>query len=477
MTPLYLSGALRKLEADHTGDNPSLMALAGAAIADWLLERYRGCRFGLLIGPGNNGGDALVSTRHLLDAGQAVHCIVPRQRSSGSPQDAALLATPGLQVSRTAELADCDVIVDGLFGLGLRTLDQSMIDWLLSVDALGKPVIAIDVPSGLDADRGIPKPYALRATHTLSMLGLKPGYYTAEGRDFCGEIHDFALLPHTAPRPAADAQLIDGRPSCTQLVRRHASHKGTHGTLAIFGGSTGMTGAALLAGRMAVRAGAGKVQLGVLDQTLGVDPLQPELMIRSATELQADPGLDLAVIGPGLGQSAAASSLLEHLLKSTLPLLLDADALNLVAAKPETRQLLRERTAPSLITPHPAEAGRLLGLSTQSIQIDRLDAAKRLGEQLNTSVLLKGSGTICADAAGLSINASGNGALGSAGQGDLLSGLIAALWVQGMPAIDAARLGAFVHGQAADEWRASNPNGLGLCASELIDPIRHLLNQ
>ncbi|WP_432723612.1 NAD(P)H-hydrate dehydratase [Jeongeupia wiesaeckerbachi] len=479
MTPLYLSATLRRLEADYAQHVPPLITLAGKAIADWLLARYRGCRFGLLIGPGNNGSDVLACAEHLREAGQDLRCFVPLQRSAGSPNDAAPIAIPGLQIPDIAGFKECDVIVDGLFGLGLnRTLDLNAVGWLKDVDRLGKPIIAIDVPSGLDADRGIPKPVALHATHTLSLLGAKPGYYTADGRDYCGELHTFGLLPPAVPRPAADVQLFDCQTSHSQqLFRRHASHKGTHGTLAVFGGSEGMTGAALLAGRMAAKAGAGKVYVGLLDPILGVDPLQPELMLQAATDLVKHNDIDLAAIGPGLGRSQAAQTLLQQLLASRLPLLLDADALNLLARSAELQQQLRTRAPPSLITPHPAEAARLLSIATAEVQADRLAAAHGLQQLLNVTVLLKGSGAICADNAGISINASGNGALGSAGQGDILSGLIAALWLQGLSPIDAARLGAFVHGRAADDWRTQHRNGLGLCASELIEPIRILLNQ
>ncbi|MBM3117535.1 NAD(P)H-hydrate dehydratase [Jeongeupia naejangsanensis] len=478
MTPLYLSATLRRLEADYAQHEPPLIELAGKSIAQWLLARYRGSRFGVLVGPGNNGADALACARRLREAGQALHCLVPLARKALSSPDAALLALSGLQVVDSAGLSECDVIVDGLFGLGLnRRLDTSITGLLEAIDGFGKPIVAIDAPSGLDSDRGVPSPVALHATHTLSMLGAKPGYYTAAGRDYCGEVHLIELLPPTAARPAADAQLIDTQPNAPQLHRQHVSHKGTYGTLAIFGGSAGMTGAALLAGRMAAKSGAGKVYLGLLDPVLGVDVLQPELMLQAATDLVKRSDLDLAAIGPGLGRSQAAQALLQQLLASDLPLLLDADALNLLSSAAELQQQLRTRTAPSIITPHPAEAARLLGLPTNKVQEDRLAAARELQARLNTAVLLKGSGTICADCAGISINGSGNGALATAGQGDILSGLIASLWLQGLSPIDAARLSAFVHGHAADDWRMQHRNGLGLCASELIEPIRTLLNR
>ncbi|AOY00621.1 NAD(P)H-hydrate dehydratase [Jeongeupia sp. USM3] len=460
MTPLYLSGTLRRLEQTHAQHRPPLIELAGRAIADWLLAQYRGRRFGLLAGPGNNGADALHCAGHLRDAGQTVCIWMPYGPDAGP-------APP-------AGLADCDVIVDGLFGLGLsRDLAPDLVAGLRAIDALGKVIVAIDAPSGLDADRGVARPYALHADHTLAMLARKPGYYTADGRDHCGKVHLLELLPGIAP--AADAVLVDAPPSQPSLRRRHASHKGSHGTLAIVGGAAGMAGAALLAGRMAARAGAGKVFVGLLDPALSVDPLQPELMLRPAGELLSQ-AVDVVAVGPGLGQSRDAAALLAALLDADLPLVLDADALNLIAASGPLQGKLRGRGAPSLITPHPAEAARLLGVTTAEVQRDRLEAAHRLVVQLGCTVLLKGSGTVCADGESTSINASGNGALGAAGQGDLLAGLIAALWVQGLAPIAAARLGAYVHGRAADEWRERHPNGLGLCASELIAPIRALLN-
>ncbi|BCL76500.1 hypothetical protein JHS3_22360 [Jeongeupia sp. HS-3] len=200
-------------------------------------------------------------------------------------------------------------------------------------------------------------------------------------------------------------------------------------------------------------------------------------MLRAGIKLAKQTDISVAAIGPGLGQSDVAADLLRSLLDSKLPLLLDADALNLLAQSPALQSRLQQRQAPSIITPHPAEAARLLGVETRQVQQDRLTAAQLLIAQFRCTIVLKGSGTICGNEQGLSINASGNGALAAAGQGDVLSGLIAALLVQGLAPLEAAQRGVFVHGVAADEWRCTHPNGLGLCTSELIDPIRFILNR
>jgi hydroxyethylthiazole kinase-like uncharacterized protein yjeF len=248
-------------------------------------------------------------------------------------------------------------------------------------------------------------------------------------------------------------------------------HKGLAGSLAILGGAAGMTGAALLAGRAALKLGAGRVYVGMLEE-LSLDPCTPELMLRHPDDaLGRD--LDAIVVGPGLGQSGRAEALAGAVLASDMPCVLDADALNLVADNKDLRAACANRRADTLLTPHPAEAGRLLGLKTAEIQHDRLAAAQRIARELNAHVVLKGNGSVMVARDGhWFVNTSGNAGMASAGMGDVLSGILGALLAQKMSGEAAMVLGVHLHGLAADAAGV----GVGLTASELIEPARRLWN-
>jgi len=265
----------------------------------------------------------------------------------------------------------------------------------------------------------------------------------------------------------------------SQLIRDSHSHKGSHGTVGIIGGNIGMLGAALLCGRAAFATGAGKVWLNVLDTRLGVDPVAPELMIRP---MDADLSTATAwAVGMGLGQDVHARMTLERLLSGwDRPLLMDADALNLMVQTDVLHQELLSRRDTDLwpvLTPHAAEAGRLLGCDATSIQRDREQAARALAEKYQSVVLLKGAGTLIAHPDGrLAVNPSGNGALAVAGQGDVLSGVIVALLAQGLDAFEAARLGAYIHGLAADQYVQDAGGMIGLTSSQMPHLISQVLN-
>ncbi len=262
-----------------------------------------------------------------------------------------------------------------------------------------------------------------------------------------------------------------------QLIRKADSHKGLYGSLAILGGATSMTGAALLAGRAALHLGAGKVWLGVLDSTLTVDPLQPELMIVEPSSLFEIHNPTHRLIGPGLGQSSEAADLLSRCVKSNVPLIIDADGLNLLANHPQLVQAMQQRVTPTLITPHPTEAARLLNCKTADIQNNRQQAVVGLSKKFNCTTILKGhESLIYSQGDSIFKNHTGNPALSSAGQGDVLSGIILALWGQGLELLDASCCGVYLHGQAADLWRSDNPNGIGLTASETLLFARTALN-
>lgn len=256
------------------------------------------------------------------------------------------------------------------------------------------------------------------------------------------------------------------------------SHKGMFGSVGIIGGATGMTGAALLAGRAALKCGAGRVYIALLAENApALDLHYPELMFRSCAQLFDIAQLSVLVIGPGLGQSDNAMNLLQQGLHSDLALVLDADALNLIAMHDDLAQALQLRNSPAILTPHPAEAGRLLNCSVYTIQQDRESAASALATRFQCGVLLKGSGSICAwPDSSLFINPTGNPGLSSAGMGDVLSGMIAAFIAQRLTAQQATLLAVYLHGAAADDLVQRGIGPLGLTASEIIETSRQLLN-
>lgn len=259
--------------------------------------------------------------------------------------------------------------------------------------------------------------------------------------------------------------------------RPAACHKGDFGAVAVLGGAPGMAGAALLAARAALYCGAGRVYAGLLDARIGLDPGTPELMVgHIAAPLPLSPPGCL-VVGPGLGQSGAARAALWDALASELPLLLDADALNLLAADPDLRARILSRAAPTVLTPHPGEAGRLLGSGAAAVQSDRPGAARQLSEAFHAVAVLKGAGTLVRAPGGeVWRNGTGNPGMAAPGMGDILAGVIAALIAQGLESEAAAVLGVWLHGAAADLAVAEGLGPRGLTASELLPRARRLLN-
>jgi ADP-dependent NAD(P)H-hydrate dehydratase / NAD(P)H-hydrate epimerase len=264
----------------------------------------------------------------------------------------------------------------------------------------------------------------------------------------------------------------------TLPARNSDAHKGTFGSVAIIGGATGMVGAVLLAARAALHSGAGRVYAAMLcENAPSVDMLQPEIMLRSLAAITQLPQLDCVVIGTGLGQSNAALELLEYWLAQNVPLLLDADALNLIASHLHLASLIISRNAETVITPHVGEAARLLDTSAEHVQQNRTESALKLAKNLNATCVLKGAGTVCAHHDGSwFINTTGNAGLASGGTGDVLSGIIGSLMAQGLTGLDAANLGVYVHGAAADVLVEKGVGPIGLTASEVAIEARNVLN-
>jgi len=487
-TPLYTNDEIRRIEALAASHPvpPPLMERAGLAAAELARELAgsSGKRIAVLAGPGNNGGDAFVLARHLRSWWFDVAVTFAGDPEKLSPDASAALhawqSAGGKVASELPSARECALVVDGIFGIGLhRELTgryAELVAWTHSADA---PVLALDVPSGLDSDTGRVLGCAVRAHHTITFIALKPGLLTLDGPDHGGTLH-VAPLGLDAPALVPPQGSLIGAEALQPVLapRKRNSHKGSFGSAAIVGGAPGMVGAAWLAGRAALKLGAGRVYVGLVDEHApAVDPIQPELMLRpAAAVLDMDP-LTAFAVGPGLGQSDEARALLRRALDSGLPLVLDADALNLLSAHADLRRALVERTAPSLLTPHPAEAARLLGIATADVQRDRVASAVGIAKRYRAGIVLKGAGSICAWPDGTwAINTSGNPGMASAGMGDVLSGLLAALLAQGAEPEAALTAGVFLHGAAADALVAEGIGPVGLAASEVIDAARKVFN-
>lgn len=481
MTPLYTSTQIRAIERQH--GSTGLMARAGLAAAQLACELVQdGHPILVLAGPGNNGGDALVAARHLKQRWHRVDVVFIGTPERLPPDARAALDAwradggtmlPGIPRDRVYGL-----VIDGLFGIGLaRPLDGECARLIEQANTLPCPRLALDVPSGLCADTGRVLGTALRADHTLTFLGAKPGLYTLQGPDHAGRVHLSDLGVDVATLSDAQGWLVSAPPTLP-APRRHHSHKGSYGAVGVIGGNTAMTGAALLAARAALLAGAGRVYAGLLAEHVpAVDAGQPELMLRTPRTLFDLDHLDVLVVGPGMGRSGHAETALQRALHYPATVVLDADGLALLAEHAQLHKDLLQRSHGAVLTPHPGEAAVLLGCSTTEVQDDRLAAATRIAREYHAITVLKGCGSITATPDGRwFVNASGNAGLASAGMGDVLSGLIAALIAQGMPLLEAALLGVHLHGAAADSLVADGVGPIGLTASEIALEGRNLLN-
>jgi ADP-dependent NAD(P)H-hydrate dehydratase / NAD(P)H-hydrate epimerase len=457
--PIYLSADIRRIE-EAAGDLP-LMQRAGAAAAELAAKLAGDKAKDILVvaGPGNNGGDARIAADLLKERFFRVHL-----------------------VQRAEELIDRNwgLVIDGLFGIGLaRPIEGAYAKLVEYINAQRCPVLALDVPSGIQSDTGRVMGAAVRATHTITFIALKPGLLTLDGPDHAGEVSVADLGLAVGELHAPNAWTAGPHLFRSVLKSRPRNfHKGTAGSLGILGGAHGMTGAALLAGRAALKLGAGRVYAGLLQKdAIEVDFAAPELMLRHADDVL---GLDLdaVVAGPGLGASEHGATLVGAVLASDMPSVLDADALNLLSVDESLKSSCSRRTADTLLTPHPAEAARLLGSSVAEVQADRLAAAQGLSRSLNAHVVLKGNGSVVVARDGhWFINTSGNPGMASAGMGDVLAGILGALLAQRYTGETAIVLGVHLHGAAADALVRSGTGPVGLTAGELIEPARRLWNQ
>lgn len=501
--PLHSVAATRELErhaaaglAPHT-----LMQRAGLSVARLALALApHAQRIWIACGPGNNGGDGFEAAMHLHRWGKTV--VVTW---TGPPTGKTSLP-PDAHASRERAIAagvpmaaqppdDFDFCIDALLGIG-GALDPErpgtglMLEWLGRMQAGSAPRLAVDVPTGLDADTGsathliaaCARPPGAAAIFTLSLLTLKTGLFTAGGRDWAGQVwfDDLGVREKQAATPSQTGAWLLGADHAGQPPRSanaHASHKGSFGDVAVLGGESTahshMAGAALLAARAALHAGAGRVFVALLGSpTIAVDPQQPELMFRTPEAL--DFAQQVVVCGCGGGE--AVKAVLARVLSTARRLVLDADALNAIAGDTQFQAQLIARHGRgyrTVLTPHPLEAARLAATTAAAVQSGRLASARQLAERFLCVVVLKGSGTvIAAPGRSSAINSTGNALLATAGTGDVLAGMVGARLAAGLDAFDAACSAVFAHGRLADDWAAQAP-GVALTASGLARAQGH----
>lgn len=485
---LYRAEQVRALDRaaidDYGIPGAELMERAGAAAFRLLRGRWPGVRrIVVLCGAGNNGGDGYVVARLASAEGLEAE-VLSLADPSALTGDARAMADAYLAAGGSVRPFDAlpvrtDLIVDALLGTGLDREVKG--DWARAIAAANAhlaPKLAIDMPSGLHADTGQVLGIALLADATISFIGLKQGLFTGEGPSCCGEVRFSALgVPAVVwSREVLSARRIDWSKQAELLApRRRSAHKGDFGTVLVVGGAPGMAGAARLAGEAALRAGAGLVTVAAHPaQAAGLGAGRPELMCHGVAEPAGLDALmeraDVVALGPGLGQGDWGRALYRRVLACDLPMVVDADALNLLAGEPQSSDRW-------VLTPHPGEAGRLLGCPTSEVQDDRFAAVRRLQGTFGGVAVLKGAGTLVYGASHRppGVCSGGNPGMASGGMGDALTGIIAALIAQGLSLEEAAGAGVSLHAAAGDA-AAAQGGERGLLASDLIAALRPVLN-
>ncbi len=485
---LFLPAQLRELDRlaaarAEVGGSLTLMERAGAAAYRRLRERWPDARrVVVMAGVGNNAGDGYVVARLARADGLAAEVV---QVGDGPPGrgDAATVREryrqAGGQVRGLdpAALADSDVIVDALFGIGVsRPLEGVWAAAVRAINAAARPVLALDLPSGLDASSGNVLGVAVRAELTVTFIGQKPGLFISAGRCLAGEVilEDLGVPAAVYEQVAPAARLITPAEVAEQLPPRAAdAHKGDYGHVLVVGGGRGMGGAVRMAAEAALRVGAGLVTVATLpEHCLPLLAARPEAMVVAATDAAGlQPLLERAtviVLGPGLGRDDWGRSMFEAAMGASQPLILDADALNLLALEGRRRD-------DWILTPHPGEAGRLLGISSREVQQDRFGAVAAIQRRYGGIAVLKGAGTLINAGSGPSwLCGAGNPGMASGGMGDVLSGVIGGLLAQGLAPAAAARIGVQVHAAAGDA--AAQSGERGLLATDLMPHLRQLVN-
>lgn len=487
MDKLYSAAQVRELDRrvieDHGVPGFQLMGRAAEAAFLFLRQRWPHARnIAVFCGPGNNGGDGFLIAQLALQAGFDVRLYFLGQREAAKGDAASALdafesAGGVIESFGLEQLPQYDVVVDALLGTGLgRGLKADFRAAVQSINACRSPVLAVDIPSGIDADTGKVWGVAVRAQATATFIGRKLGLYTGAGSAHAGAVKFFDLsapaavyadMPHLA-RCVTQLECARALPA-----RPADAHKGSHGHVLCVGGNHGMGGAVRMAAEAALRVGAGLVSVAThAEHTAAMTQARPELMCRGVAEAKDLDVLTAAAgaiaVGPGLGQDAWARALFARVLELKQPLVVDADALNLLAAEPCAR-------GNWILTPHPGEAARLLGWDTSTVQADRPAAVSALVERFNAVVVLKGAGSLIkAPDGALFLCEAGNPGMATGGMGDVLTGVIASLVAQGLGLDVAARIGVYLHAIAGDAAAVGGERGL--LPSDLFPQLRRLAN-
>lgn len=489
---MFKTCEVRVIEKAHAqragGDCYDLMQKAGRALARAVRARLPGARLvWVFAGRGNNGGDGYAAASELMGQGLGVRLFAAGALHEGSEARRArddFISQGGIVETLLPGRDDPrpDAIIDALLGTGVREAPRSPVyEWIMLINSSRSHVISADVPSGLNADTGCAPGECVRADCTVCMLALKPGLFTGEAVDYCGEILCDSLGVDI--KPFCDRSITGGEPLLRQAYadivpdlpqRLRSCNKGDNGKVLIIAGSRGMGGAAAIAGAGALRAGAGLVKIAC-DPACAtmINCVHPELMTVDFTDdaavRQALSWCGTVAAGPGLSTSPRARALVRMALDSGRDCVLDADALNIIAAMPP------EAMPSRIITPHPGEAARLLGCTVAKVEADRIEAARELQSRYGGVALLKGAGTVVCDGRRTTVISGGSPALASGGMGDLLTGIISALLAGGLTKSQAAVFGACIHARAG-EMAEAEYGAAGTLPTDLEGYVRRLAN-
>ena len=469
-TPLLSVTEIRAAERAAQASLPAgtLMTRAGIAVAGCVasVRPDHSLTVCIVAGPGNNGGDGYAAATELRDAGHRVTCVQLAKPSSDDARNAlARWQSSGGTTRTQLPTQSFDVIVDAILGIGqTRPLQGALLAAAEWINAQRAHVVAIDVPSGLEADRGcwVGGVEGVYASQTITFIADKPGLHTGDGVDAAGTV----IMDRLGVEQASTRTMLTDPSDFSQVTapRRRNTHKGSYGSALIVGGAHGMVGAALLAARAALTIGAGRVYVDCIGAPeFRVDPGQPELMFRPYASIENPHSI---VIGCGLGQNDAARRALQWALDSDASVVVDADALNLLSQGPALSECLAARNATTVLTPHPLEAARLLQVSADDIQFDRITRARELATRYRSFIVLKGAGSVAVHVNGrCAINPTGGPALATAGTGDVLAGLLGGLLAQRFDPWQATLAATWLHGRAGED------RDVGLVAGELASRV------
>ena len=480
--------------AEITGTSMyQLMEQAGHAVFEAVLTHFNQVnRIVVLAGRGNNGGDAYVFARLALQAKCQVSVYslqpdVPLQGDAEIARKAYINQGRSIEDISQVDYQGAELIVDGLLGTGFTgAMREQMAKVIAKVNTVEAPVIAIDLPSGLNADTGIASEHCVEADYTVTFIAPKVGLMIADGPDYTGCVLFSGLSVGAlfAQKYAPQAHIY-GLPAQTRIKRRKRNtNKGRNGHILCIGGGEGMPGAIYLASKAALRSGAGKVSVICHPSNIGtVNTMCPELMVWGYRSEQSDAlkqkvhSADVVVLGPGLGQSSWSESLVEHvfavLQTKAKPLVIDADGLNLIAQNASLHQLFLRCHCPSVLTPHPLEAARLLQRTVTEVNQNRIESAVLLAQTTASQIVLKGNHSLVADGQQVSVNLTGNSGMASAGMGDVLTGIVAALLGNKenlqINLNERVKLAVYLHGLAGDF--AAKSGEIGIIASDVIEQL------